>query len=223
VADSRLLAQCYRGYTEALERGSATKLGEIRNIEMLQRAKHSGAAQVRSRRGVLCCLAVLDEIATFGRDLLATASSAAYPKFRADLADTTRCPVGMPGGHDTDSARSAALLAPGASAGNRAHWHNAKPKGGSIHGRPASQLPSPSCRSLRSVAGVRVNRHPSILPEAGRSERNAAPDRRHARLVSPRRSSGGAHRSGRPNEIWLLISAHRADRRASPGFREPAS
>ena len=58
------------------------------------------------------CLAVLDETATFGRDSQTTASSAAYPEFLADLADTTRRPVGMPGDHDTDySARNAALLA----------------------------------------------------------------------------------------------------------------
>jgi sugar (pentulose or hexulose) kinase len=58
------------------------------------------------------CLAVLDETAPFGRDLLVAGGSAAAESFRADLADATGRRVIAPGGRDADfSARGAALLA----------------------------------------------------------------------------------------------------------------
>lgn len=58
------------------------------------------------------CLAVLDEIGSFGAELHVAGGSAAEPSFRADLADATRRRVIMPGGRDTEfSARGAALLA----------------------------------------------------------------------------------------------------------------
>ena len=58
------------------------------------------------------CLAVLDETATFGAELLAGGGGAAEPSFRADLADATGRSVIMPNDEGTDhSARGAALLA----------------------------------------------------------------------------------------------------------------
>jgi sugar (pentulose or hexulose) kinase len=58
------------------------------------------------------CLAVLDETAPFGRDLLVAGGSAAAESFRADLADATGRSVIAPVGQDADfSARGAALLA----------------------------------------------------------------------------------------------------------------
>jgi xylulokinase len=58
------------------------------------------------------CLAVLDETAGFGPDLLVAGRSAAAGSFRADLADATGRSVLAPGGTDADfSARGAAVLA----------------------------------------------------------------------------------------------------------------
>jgi xylulokinase len=58
------------------------------------------------------CLAVLDETAPFGTELLVAGGSAAESSFRCDLADATGRQVVMPGGPDSDySARGAALLA----------------------------------------------------------------------------------------------------------------
>jgi len=56
------------------------------------------------------CLAVLDEVGDFGREVRVAGGSAADPGFRADLADATRHRVSMPAGTDC-SARGAALLA----------------------------------------------------------------------------------------------------------------
>jgi xylulokinase len=67
------------------------------------------------------CLAVLDETAAFGPDLLVAGGSAAAESFRADLADATGRRVIAPAGTDADfSARGAATLA-AMSASRRVH------------------------------------------------------------------------------------------------------
>jgi xylulokinase len=87
--------------------------GAFVGLELRHRRRHLARGLVNgivleSRR----CLAVLDETQRFNRELQVAGRGAANPAFRADLADATRCRVGMPGGHGaSSSARGAALLA----------------------------------------------------------------------------------------------------------------
>ena len=89
--------------------GSVTGLTLRHDRRHLARGLVNGIV-LESRR----CLAVLDETASFGGELLVAGGSATAASFRADLADATGRPVVLPSGKDAAfSALGAARLAAG--------------------------------------------------------------------------------------------------------------